>query len=94
MWRRHRYSKGYYLHPGFKGSWSIKPVLPVMVPALSYEGLAINKGDQASMAWWKIQHTAIDPAEKDQLVRDLLRYCALDTLAMVEIYRRFLTTIQ
>jgi hypothetical protein len=87
-------TKGYYLHPGFKGSWSIKPVLPVMVPALSYEGLAINKGDQASMAWWKIQHTDIDPAEKDQLVRDLLRYCDLDTLAMVEIYRRFLAIIQ
>jgi hypothetical protein len=33
-----------------KGSWSIKPVLPVMVPALSYEELAINKGDQASVA--------------------------------------------
>ena len=23
---------GYYLHPGFKGSWSIKQVLPVVVP--------------------------------------------------------------
>ena len=65
-----------------------------MVPTLSYEELAINKGDQASMAWWKMQHTDIGPAEKEQLVRDLLRYCALDTLAMVEIYRRFLAIIQ
>ena len=41
---------GYYLHPGFKGSWSIKHVLPVMVPELSYKGMVIGKGDQTSMA--------------------------------------------
>ena len=82
-------NQGVYLHPGFKGSWSIKHVLPVMVPELSYGDLAINKGDQASIAWWKICFEQIPEAEKEQLKAALLCYCHLDTLAMVEIYKRF-----
>jgi hypothetical protein len=78
---------GYYLHPGFKGSWSIKHVLPVMVPELSYKGMAIGKGDQASMAWWNMTFGQVDQREKELLTEALLRYCELDTLAMVEIYR-------
>jgi len=80
---------GYYLHPGFKGSWSIKNVLPVMVSDLSYKGMIIGKGDQASMAWWKMTFAQVDQQEKEQLTAALLRYCELDTLAMVEIYRKF-----
>ena len=79
---------GYYLHPGFKGSWSIKHVLPVMVPELSYKGMVIGKGDQASMAWWNMTFGQVDQREKEQLTEALFRYCELDTLAMVEIYRK------
>jgi hypothetical protein len=79
---------GYYLHPGFKGSWSIKHVLPVMVPELSYKGMVIGKGDQASMAWWNMTFGHVDQREKEQLTEALFRYCELDTLAMVEIYRK------
>ena len=79
---------GYYLHPDFKGSWSIKNVLPVMVKELTYEGMEINKGDQASMAWWNITFGNLEDREKDNLVKNLEKYCELDTLAMVEIYNR------
>lgn len=79
---------GYYLHPGFKGSWSIKHVLPIMVPELSYKGMVIGKGDQASMAWWNMTFGQVDQREKEQLTEALLSYCELDTLAMVEIYRK------
>jgi hypothetical protein len=82
---------GYYLHPGFKGSWSIKYVLPVMVKELTYEGLEINKGDQASMAWWNITFGDLEKHEKEILVANLTKYCKLDTLAMVEITRRFIS---
>lgn len=82
-------NQGYYLHPGFKGSWSIKHVLPVMVPQLGYDDLAIRKGDQASAAWWQICFGGIPDEERESLKAALLTYCALDTLAMVEIYRRF-----
>lgn len=80
---------GYYLHPGFKGSWSIKYVLPVMVKELSYEGMDINEGTQASMAWWNITFGDLEKHEKEILVANLTKYCMLDTLAMVEITRRF-----
>ena len=84
---------GYYLHPGFKGSWSIKHVLPVMVPELSYNGMAIGKGDQASMAWWNMSFGSVDQREQEHLTEALLRYCQLDTLAMVEIYRKLVKLI-
>ena len=85
---------GYYLHPGFKGSWSIKHVLPVMVPELSYKGMVIGKGDQASMAWWNMTFGQVDQREKEQLTEALLRYCELDTLAMVEIHRKLVELIK
>ena len=85
--------RGIYLHPGFKGSWSIKNVLPVMVPELSYDGMAICKGDQASMAWWAITFGHLEEQEKQALIKCLEHYCALDTLAMVRIYQKFLAMI-
>jgi hypothetical protein len=82
-------NQGYYLHPGFKGSWSIKHVLPVMVQELSYKDLAINKGDQASMAWWNVTFGQTDKGEIERITETLHVYCGLDTQAMVEIYKRF-----
>lgn len=77
--------EGMYVHPDFKGSWSIKNVLPVLVPDLSYKNLDIGKGDQAMLAWWNM----INGSEKhpDQVQKSLLKYCELDTLAMVEIWK-------
>lgn len=85
---------GYYLHPEFKGSWSIKNVLPAMVPELSYKELAIGKGDQASMAWWRMTFGELDPSEMAETRQNLLDYCRLDTLAMVEIFRKFVEMIR
>jgi hypothetical protein len=79
---------GYYIHPGFKGSWSLKHVLPVMVPELRYEEMAINKGDQASLVWWNITFGNLADPEKETLIENLKKYCRLDTLAMVEIIRK------
>lgn len=83
-------NKGFYLHPGFKGSWSIKKVLPVMVPDLSYDEMSIHKGDQASMAWWKMTFEQLSASDIEQICNNLSEYCKLDTLAMVEIFKRFL----
>jgi hypothetical protein len=79
---------GFYLHPKFKGSWSIKNVLPVMVPELSYDEMEIGKGDQAMMAWWELinDKLSMDDAEKTKTA--LLEYCKLDTWAMVKIWER------
>ena len=80
-------SKGYYLHPDFRGSWSIKNVLPVMVPELSFKTLGINKGDQAMIAWRELIHNE-NADEKNKTAKDLLEYCGLDTLAMVKIWEK------
>ncbi len=81
-------NRGIYLHPGFKGSWSLKNVLPVMAPELSYAGMAINQGDQASVAWWNITFGELDEPQKARQVEALEQYCRLDTLAMVAIYQK------
>ena len=73
--------------PEFKGSWSIKNVLPVLVPKLSYKGLAIGKGDVAMKAWWELVRGGASGERKEEITKDLLKYCELDTLAMVEIWR-------
>lgn len=78
-------NKGHYIHPDFLGSWSIKKVLPVMVPELSYETLSINKGDQAMTSWWEL--ISSKPINQST-ANALLEYCKLDTLAMVKIWEK------
>jgi hypothetical protein len=84
------FKQGYYLDRGFKGSASIKNVLPVFVPEFEgeYERLEISNGEGAMLAWSGIQSGEI-PAEQHEKVRkDMLAYCKLDTLAIVKIWER------
>lgn len=80
------FSKNYYVDARFKGSASIKNVLPVIVPELTYKALGIQKGDQAVERWERMVFADIHPKEKEDIAKDLLEYCKLDTLAMVRIY--------
>jgi len=81
------FSKNMYVDARFKGSASIKNVLPVLVPELTYKALDIQKGDQAVERWEKLIDPNTPINEKEQIVKDLLEYCKLDTLAMVRIYQ-------
>jgi len=81
-------SKGLYLHPDFNGSWSIKNILPVMVPEMSYAGLEVNKGDQAAVVWWKIINGDLSADEKTSTKTALRLYCEMDTMAMVRIWQK------
>jgi hypothetical protein len=76
---------GWYSDPCFEGSASIKKVLPVVVPTLSYKTLGIQNGGAAQSLWMQ---AVLDESrdDKEQILDDLLKYCGLDTLAMVEIY--------
>jgi len=80
------FQKNYYVDPAFKGSSSIKKVLPVIVPELTYKNLNISKGDQASERWERMISKDTTKEDKEQIKKDLLEYCKLDTLAMVKIY--------
>ena len=86
LWDLEDIFKYHYKHPGFRGSTSIKCVLPVLVPHLSYQDLAVQRGDQAQ-AVWDTMLSCSDEGSKAERMRDLRDYCRLDTLAMVEIYR-------
>ena len=81
------FSKQFYVHKHFKGSTSIKCVLPVLVPKLSYKDLHIQEGGTASQSWDKIALSDISKEEKDKIAKDLLAYCKLDTYAMYAIWR-------
>lgn len=75
----------WYSDPRFEGSASIKKVLPVVVPSLSYKELDIQNGGSAQTLWMQ---AVLDGTrdDKEKILDDLLKYCGLDTLAMVEIY--------
>lgn len=81
--------KGYYVDSRFGGSASIKRVLPVVCPELSYNDLAIHEGGTASASWATLTNVAIPPEQKEQLRKDMLAYCGLDTYAMVALLRKF-----
>jgi len=70
-----------------KGSYSIKAVLPVLVPELSYDGLEVSDGDMAMVAYRRMCE-AKEPTEVENIRKALLEYCKLDTLGMVKIVER------
>ncbi len=82
--------KEYYYHPGFHGSFSLKSVLPALVPEMSYQELAVKEGVQASVEYLRMINPATTPEEKARIMKELLTYCCYDTLAMVRIMEELL----
>lgn len=80
------FKQKWYDDPRFEGSASIKKVLPVLCPELTYKTLGIQEGGSAQRLWMEAVLDGTRESEKDQILADLLEYCKLDTLAMVEIY--------
>ena len=56
------------------------------VPTLSYAELGIHEGASAQRLWMQGVIDGKDSIDKEVLFADLLEYCKLDTLAMVEIF--------
>ena len=84
---------GNFYHPDFHGSYSIKKVLPALVPDMTYENLEIGNGDTASAVYANMamgKHTA---EEMRVIRRNLLTYCAQDTLAMVKLHERLMAYV-
>ena len=76
----------FYYHPDFHGSYSLKAVLPVLVPDAGYHDLDIREGSQASLAFAQIIAPETEENEKERLREALLSYCQRDTEAMVRIF--------
>ena len=82
------FSDNLYIHPEFKGRTSIKKVLPVVVPELSYASLGIGDGMTATISWFRaVKWETIDADTRQKVFDDLEKYCELDTIAMVKIFR-------
>ncbi len=78
-------SQAFYF-PELKKSSSLKKVLPVVVPELSYSALAIQEGGTASFVYGQLKNMEIQTAEEHK--NNLLEYCKLDTFAMVKIFEK------
>ena len=79
------FQKGFYQHPDFKGKTSLKSVLPVLSPSVSYADLAIQNGMIATIKWHHATDGRMTAQEQFATFEHLLQYCDLDTLAMVKI---------
>jgi hypothetical protein len=86
LWDQLTTLRKHYEHPDFCGSKSLKSVLPVLVPSLSYKTLDIQAGGDAP-AVWNLMLSANNETERQEWDRRLRAYCKLDTLAMVEIHK-------
>lgn len=85
LWDQLDIFRHHYTMAEFRGSNSIKHVLPALIPELTYQDLAIQKGDDAQAIWAEMVQCT-DEERRAQLVADLRAYCQRDTLAMVALH--------
>lgn len=83
-------------HPEFGGTFSLKRVLPALVPELSYDGLTVAEGEtaQVQLARLILAPEEMSDGERREIRAALLRYCELDTRAMVALEGRLRGLVQ
>jgi uncharacterized protein DUF2779 len=81
------FSKQYFVHKNLHGKVSIKQVLPVLAPELSYSALKIQDGTSAATAWSKILSGESSAKECADLREQLKEYCSMDSYGMYAIWR-------
>ena len=86
LWDQLPIFRRHYRDYRFGKSNSLKSVLPVIAPDLSYKMLDVQNGAQAQVVWEEMIGEG-DTAVQQQMIQQLRDYCHLDTLAMVEIHR-------
>jgi len=80
--------RNHVYHPAFAGSYSLKAVLPALVPEMTYEGMAVTNGQDAGLAWESLVNGDLDQVEREKTRNALLDYCGKDTLALVRLLER------
>jgi hypothetical protein len=87
----HPFQYKHYYHPNFKGKYSIKVVLPTLFPdddELDYKKLGSIQNGGDAMDTFANLYLLKDKSKLEDIKRDLLAYCRLDTLAMVRIWEK------
>ncbi len=82
-----------YVHPDCHGRFSLKKILPALIPDMTYEGLAVANGGDAQLAYYNILSGKLPPGEVERLRKDLKIYCGQDTLAMVKILEHLIEIV-
>ncbi len=77
--------RNHVYHPAFGGSFSLKAVLPALVPEMTYEGMEVPNGQAAGLAWEAMIGEKSTESERQAMRRALLEYCGQDTLALVRL---------
>jgi predicted RecB family nuclease len=79
-------------HPAFAGSYSLKSVLPALVPEMSYAGMEVSDGKAAGIAWESLIGSDSEEAERQRKRKALLDYCGQDTLALLKLTHILMST--
>jgi predicted RecB family nuclease len=72
-------------HPAFGGSYSLKSVLPALVPDMTYTDMPVADGQAAGLAWESLVRGTVSEIDRDRIRKALLDYCGQDTLALVKL---------
>jgi hypothetical protein len=88
------FAKQYFVHRDLLGKVSIKRVLPVLAPELTYSSLAIQNGATAALAWSQLLSGELSDKEAGNLGGKLRAYCALDSYGMVAIWRALIGLVE
>ena len=88
MYDLERIFTSHYIDYRFQGYSSIKKILPVLCPKLSYINLKIQDGTMALDTWGRMVSDPNFKEDIEETKHNLLEYCKMDTLAMVEIYNK------
>lgn len=90
------FQKQYYYSKNMQGSYSIKYVLPALWPGdpeLDYHNLeGVHNGAEASATFADMQNHSTD--EIRVMRENLLKYCGLDTFAMVKVLRKLKEVVE
>lgn len=88
LWDLQAVMRDHVYHPEFYGSFSLKTVLPALIPHMTYEGMPVAEGGTAGVAYEKLLSGELKKSEYQNLRKALLNYCKQDTLAMVKLLER------
>jgi len=77
--------RNHVYHPKFGSSYSLKSVLPALVPGMSYDGMAVADGQAAGLVWESLIRSECGEAERQENRKALVEYCSQDTLGMVRL---------
>ena len=90
------FQSGYYYNRAMGGSYSIKSVLPALFPddpSLDYHNLeGVHNGSEAMTIFPLIAQ--MSPDEQEKARANLLKYCELDTYAMVKVWEKLKDSIK